>query len=70
MTGYLYAQLPKADTLTRQFILEISLAFLFDRNIPGSVSLPIALKSLLTLYRHFPSTLMNQNRKSIENKAL
>lgn len=70
MTDYLYTQISKADSLTRKFILEISLAFLFDRNIPRSVSFPIALKSLFTLYRHFPSTLVNQNRKSIDNKAL
>jgi len=67
MTSYLYDQIDKSDRLTKMFILELSLAFLFDRNIPLSVSFGVAMKTFFKLLRYLPATILNQNRKSIEN---
>ena len=67
MTSYLFAQIDKSDRWTKMFILELSLAFLFDRNIPLPASLPIAMKIFFKLFRYLPATIFNQNRKSIEN---
>jgi glycosyltransferase involved in cell wall biosynthesis len=67
MFSYLLDQVDKSDRWTLMFILEISLAFLFDRNIPKSVSIRAAMKTLKKLYRYLPATIFNQNRKNIEN---
>ncbi len=67
MFAYVYQQIDRSDTATKMYILEISLAFLFDRNIPIPVSLPIAMKTFMKLFRYFPATCFNQNRKYIEN---
>jgi glycosyltransferase involved in cell wall biosynthesis len=67
MVSYLYAQIDKSDRWTKMFILEIGLAFLSDRNVPISVSIPVAMKMLFKLFRYLPATLFNQNRKYVEN---
>jgi glycosyltransferase involved in cell wall biosynthesis len=70
MIDHLFDQLPKSDLPTKKFILEICLAFLFDRNIPFSMSFPVAVKSLLKLHRQLLPTIIHQNRKNIENKVI
>jgi glycosyltransferase involved in cell wall biosynthesis len=70
MIEHLFQQLPKSDIPTKKFILEICVAFLFDRKIPLSTSFPVAVKSLLKLHRHLLPTILHQNRKSIENKVI
>jgi len=67
MFSYIHGQIDKSDRWTKMFILELSLAFLFDRNIPLPASLPIAMKTFFKLFRYLPATIFNQNRKSIEN---
>jgi len=67
MFSYIYDQIDKSDRWTKMFILELSLAFIFDRNIPLSVSLRVTLKTFFKLLRYLPATIFNQNRKSIEN---
>lgn len=64
---YVYDQIDKSDRWTKMYILEISLAFLFDRNMPLPVSLRVALKTLFKLNRYLPATILNQNRKYVEN---
>ena len=68
--SYLYNQIGKSDKWNRMYILEISLAFLFDRNIPLSISFPAALKTVFRLFPYLPATMMNQNRKLIENERI
>jgi len=67
MFSYIYDQIERSDRWTKMFILELSLAFIFDRNIPLPVSLRVALKTFFKLLRYLPATIFNQNRKSIEN---
>ena len=67
MFSYVYNQIDNCDKRTKMYILEIGLAYLFDRNIPLPVSLPIALKTFIKLFPYFPITYFNQNRKYIEN---
>jgi glycosyltransferase involved in cell wall biosynthesis len=67
MISYLHDQIDISDRWTKMFILEISLAFLFDQNIPRSVSFRVAKKIFLKLYPFLPATVFNQNRKYIKN---
>jgi len=67
MLSYIYDQVDKSDRWTKMFIMEISMAFISDRNIPLPVSFRVAMKSLFKLYRYLPATIFNQNRNNIEN---
>jgi len=70
ITAYLHEQILFSDKLTRMYILEICLAFLLDRNIPLTVSIRVAMKSSLRLFRSLPAMLFNQNRSYIENRKI
>ncbi|HZV68622.1 MAG TPA: glycosyltransferase family 2 protein [Saprospiraceae bacterium] len=70
MFNYLCGQIDKSDKWTRMFILEMGVAFLFDRNIPLPVSMPTAFLSLLKLYRYLPAVIFNQNRHFIKGDRL
>lgn len=67
MHAYLYDQIPKADSFTRMYLLEISLASIFDRSIPLKVSVPVAIKAVFRLLRYLPATVLSQNRHFIKN---
>lgn len=68
--AYIYSQINSSDQWTRMYILEMSLAFLFDRNIPLSNSIPAALKTTIRLLSYLPAMMLNQNRKLIESKKI
>lgn len=70
MLSYLCGEIDKSDKWTRMYILEMGSAFLFDRNIPLSVSLRAALLSLLKLYRYLPAVISDQNRHFIKNDSM
>ncbi len=70
MFNYLCGEIDKSDKWTRMYILEMGIAFLFDRNIPLSVSLRTALLSLLKLYRYLPAVIFNQNRHFIKSDRM
>jgi hypothetical protein len=67
MFRYLCGEIDKSDRWTRMYILEMSIAFLFDRNIPLPVSVRNAFLSILKLYRYLPAVIFNQNRHFIHN---
>ncbi|HSF88436.1 MAG TPA: glycosyltransferase family 2 protein [Saprospiraceae bacterium] len=70
MFNYLLGQINKSDRWTRMFILEMGIAFLFDRNIPLAVSVPKAFLSILRLYRYLPAVIAHQNRHFIKNESI
>lgn len=70
MFNYLCGEIDKSDKWTRMYILEMGVAFLFDRNIPLSFSLQTALLSLLKLYRYLPAVIFNQNRHFIKSDSV
>ncbi len=70
MFNYLLGQIDKSDRWTRMYILEMGIAFLFDRNIPLAVSVPKAFLSILRLYRYLPAVISNQNRHFIKSESM
>ena len=70
MFNYIYGAIAKSDRWTKMYILEMSVAFLFDRNIPLGISMRNAFLSLLKLYRYLPSVIFNQNRHFIKNDSM
>ncbi len=70
MFNYLYGEIDKSDRWTRMYILEMGIAFLFDRNIPLAVSVRKAFLSILKLYSYLPAVIFNQNRHFIKNESL
>ena len=70
MFNYLFGVLDKSDRWTRMYILEMGVAFLFDRNIPLTISLRKAFLSILKLYRYLPAVIFNQNRHFIKNESM
>ena len=67
---YLIGVLDKSDRWTRMYILEMGVAFLFDRNIPLTISARKAFLSILNLYRYLPAVIFNQNRHFIKNESM
>jgi len=70
MFKYLIGAIPKSDAWTRMYILEMGIAFLFDRNVPLAISLRNAIHSILKLYRYLPSVIRNQNRDFIKTESV
>ncbi len=70
MFKYLCGEVDKSDRWTRMYILEMGIAFLFDRNIPLTVSAGKAFLSILRLYRYLPAVIFNQNRHFIKNESM
>ena len=70
MFNYICDKIDKSDRWTRMYILEIGIAFLFDRNIPLSISVRNAFLSLLKLYRYLPAVIFNQNRHFIKSESM
>lgn len=70
MVNYLRGAIDKSDRWTRMYILEMGIAFLFDRNIPLPVSVPKAFLSILKLYRYLPTVISNQNRHFIKSESI
>ena len=70
MFNYLLDQIAKSDRWTRMYILEMGIAFLFDRNIPLAVSVPKAFLSILILYSYLPAVIANQNRHFIKSESI
>jgi len=70
MFDYLMDAIPKSDAWTRMYILEMGVAFLFDRNVPLAISLRNAIHSILKLYRYLPSVIRNQNRDFIKTESV
>ncbi len=70
MFSYIYSQIPKSNKYTKMFILEMFIAFLFQKSIPVTASLPKAMLVSIRLLNHLPGVIMNQNRKYIENIRL
>ena len=70
MFNYLLGQIAKSDRWTRMYILEMGIAFLFDRNIPLAVSTRKAFLSILRLYSYLPAVITNQNRHFIKNESM
>ncbi|HQW26175.1 MAG TPA: hypothetical protein PLV75_09455, partial [Saprospiraceae bacterium] len=70
MFNYLLDQIAKSDRWTRMYILEMGIAFLFDRNIPLAVSVPKAFLSILRLYSYLPAVIANQNRHFIKSESI
>ena len=70
MYAYIWKQIPKSNTYTKMFIIEIFIAFLFQKSIPLSASLPKAILLSLRLLRHLPRVIMNQNRHFIINDPI
>lgn len=70
MFNYLRGQIDKSDRWTRMYILEMGVAFLFDQNIPLTVSAGKAFLSILRLYSYLPALILNQNRHFIKNESL
>lgn len=70
MFSYLSGEITKSDRLTRMYILEMGVAFLFDRNIPLAVSARKAFLSILKLYSYLPAVIFHQNRHFIKNESL
>lgn len=70
MFNYLLGQIDKSDRWTRLYILEIGIAFLFDRNIPLAISTRKAFLSILRLYRYLPAVIANQNRHFIKSESM
>ena len=67
MYSYIYSQIDKCDDFTKMYILEMFVALLFIRNIPFLMSLYIATKTLLRLYKYLPRVYLNQNRHCVES---
>ena len=70
MFNYLIGEIGKSDRWTRMYILEMGVAFLFDRNIPLAVSTRKAFLSILKLYSYLPPVIFNQNRHFIKNESI
>ncbi len=70
MFNYLHGAIDKSDRWTRMYILEMGVAFLFDRNIPLTVSAGKAFLSILKLYRYLPAVISNQNRHFIKSESI
>jgi glycosyltransferase involved in cell wall biosynthesis len=70
MFDYLCGATGKSDRWTRMYILEMGVAFLFDRNIPLTVSAKSAFLSILKLYSYLPAVIFNQNRHFIKNESI
>ena len=70
MFNYLRGQIDKSDRWTRMYILEMGVAFLFDRNIPLTVSAGKAFLSILRLYSYLPAVIANQNRHFIKSESI
>ena len=70
MFNYLLGEVDKSDRWTRMYILEMGIAFLFDRNIPLAVSAKKAFLSILKLYRYLPAVISNQNRHFIQREGI
>lgn len=70
MFNYLLGQIHKSDRWTRMYILEMGVAFLFDRNIPWTASAGKAFLSILRLYRYLPAVISNQTRHFIKSESI
>jgi glycosyltransferase involved in cell wall biosynthesis len=70
MFDYLRGAIDKSDRWTRMYILEMGVAFLFDRNIPLTASAGKAFLSFLRLYRYLPAVISNQNRHFIKSESI
>jgi glycosyltransferase involved in cell wall biosynthesis len=70
MYSYVFSQIDKSDDLTKMFILEIFIAYLFDKSMPFFISLQIATKTLLKLYKYLPRVIINQNRHCVKNTKI
>jgi len=70
MFNYLLGEIDKSDRWTRMYILEMGVAFLFDRTIPLAVSAKKAFLSILKLYRYLPAVIANQNRSFIKSESM
>ncbi|MDQ3015336.1 MAG: glycosyltransferase family 2 protein [Bacteroidota bacterium] len=70
MFKYLLDQVGRSDAWTRKYILEMTVAFLFDRNIPLPVSVRDAYLSLQKLYSYLPAVIFNQNRHFIKSESV
>jgi glycosyltransferase involved in cell wall biosynthesis len=70
MFQYLLGEIDKSDRWTRMYILEMGVAFLFDRNIPLAISVKKAFLSILRLYRYLPAVIANQNRHFIQLESI
>jgi glycosyltransferase involved in cell wall biosynthesis len=67
MYNYVYNKVDKCDDHTKMFILEIFVALIFNPEMPFMMSLKIAIKTLLRLFKYLPSVLVNQNRHYVTN---
>ncbi|MBK8846027.1 MAG: glycosyltransferase family 2 protein [Bacteroidetes bacterium] len=65
MYAYVYSRIDRADALSKMFFLEIFVAILFDKQRPFFMSLRIAIKTVIKLWRYLPAVIRNQNRKFI-----
>ena len=70
MVKVLFDKIKESDRWTRMYILEMGVAFLFDRNIPLRDSLRAAFLSVLKLYRYLPAVIFNQNRHYIKHERI
>ena len=70
MVNFLFRSIPESDKWTRMYMLEMGVAFLFDRNIPLGESLRTAFLSIIKLYRYLPAVIFNQNRHFIRNERM
>ena len=70
MFNYLCGEIEKSDRWTRMYILEMGIAFLFDRNIPLPVRVRDAFLSLQKLYSYLPAVILNQNRHFIKSESM
>lgn len=70
MFHYLFPIVRKADKLTKMFFLETFVGILFSEGIPLSLSLPIAIKTLLGYFIYLPAVITNGVRNHVRNKRI
>ena len=70
MYNYVNSQIHKGDKLTKMFFLESFVGIVFSKELPLSMSLPIAIKTLLKFFRYVPAVYLNGIRNCIQNTSI
>jgi glycosyltransferase involved in cell wall biosynthesis len=70
MYSYVYGQIDKSDKITKMFILETFVGIMFSRGVPFFMSLKIAARTLLTLYKFVPEVYFNGIRNCVTNTRI
>ena len=70
MYNYVFDQIEHSNPLTKMFLLETYVGIVFSKGMPLSLSLPIAIRTLLKLYKYLPEVLINGIRGNVKNQKV